>query len=199
MGAGTARSERVIRFPRKPLRGLLKVLSVIAVVVLAVIFSSPRMPWLCFGLAVVVAGEGARVWAAGHLARNERLATGGPYAYTRNPMYLGRMLLIIGFSALVWGPAGIGLLVIGLAYFFLFYMPRKEMKEPERLEEIFGEEYRDYRRSVPALLPRFTPYAKASGRWSWEAFLGNREQLMMLFVTACALSVLAKWWLSTPK
>jgi len=199
MDRATRPGNRLMRLPRKPMRALLKTLSVIAVLAVAMLFSSPAAPWLWFGLAVILLGEGVRAWAAGHLARNERLATGGPYAYTRNPMYLGRMLLIIGFSVSVWGWAGLALLVVGLGYFLFSYMPRKETKEPERLARFFGEEYREYRRSVPALLPRLTPYPKASGRWSWEGFVGNREQLTALFVILCALAVTAKWWFVTPK
>ncbi|UCH34405.1 MAG: isoprenylcysteine carboxylmethyltransferase family protein [Armatimonadota bacterium] len=195
MNDSTPSRERLVRWPHKPLRGLLKSFSIPALLVVAFLLSAPSMPWLAIGLVFVILGEGARIWSAGHLVRNERLATGGPYAYTRNPMYLGRMLLIIGISGLVGGIVGIALLIVGLGYFLFAYMPRKETKEPERLAEAFGEEYWEYNRSVPPLLPRLTPYPKATGRWSWRVFLGNREQLTVIFVTAYVVAVVVKWWL----
>ena len=191
--------KRAFRIPNKSLLGLLKTLTVIASLIVAVFFSAPTMPWLIVGVAIMTLGEGVRIWSAGHLVRNQQLATGGPYAYTRNPLYLGRLLLILGFSALVWGYAGLALLLVGLGYFFVFYMPRKESKEPERLARIFGDEYFEYHKTVPSLLPRFTPYPKARGRWCWETFLGNQEHLMALFVLACVLAVILKWWHGIPR
>src|SRR5690606_30753053 len=61
-------------------------------------FSRPTPESLAWGLPVSLAGLALRTWAAGHLAKNERLATEGPYAHTRNPLYIGTSLVAAGLA-----------------------------------------------------------------------------------------------------
>ncbi len=161
------------------------------------ILARPNWNSMLFGLPFVIAGEAIRVWAAGHLQRNRNLTTSGPYAYLRDPLYLGRLFLLVGFCTMAGGHAWI-LLLIGLGVFFFHYMPRKYQKEISRLEEIFGDEYRRYASWTRSLIPRLSPYPHADKRhWSFELFWKeNREQyllsgvLLLTFVLASRAALL---------
>jgi protein-S-isoprenylcysteine O-methyltransferase Ste14 len=61
-------------------------------------FAQPTLQSLAYGLPISVAGLILRAWAAGHLAKNQKLATSGPYAYTRNPLYLGTLIVAAGLA-----------------------------------------------------------------------------------------------------
>src|SRR4029077_18898092 len=83
-------------------------------------FSRPSLTSLEYGIPVSIAGLTLRAWAAGHLAKNQQLATGGPYAYTRNPLYLGTLLVAAGLAI---GSASWGLGVLFAGVFLLVYLP----------------------------------------------------------------------------
>lgn len=153
----------------------------------------PTPVWILAGLALVVPGEAVRLWAAGHLLKSKELVTSGPYAYTQNPLYLGRLLILSGLALMCPVPGGLNgiALAIGLAVFFGYYLPRKLRVEGARLEGKHGERWREYRRSVPILFPALRPYPDAERRaWSWERMVRNREYLMVLALAA----VLAWLW-----
>ena len=116
---------------------------------------------LAAGGAVALVGLGLRAWAAGHIRKNAALAVSGPYAYTRNPLYLGSFLLGLGFTV----AAGRPLLLGGLfaALFLGIYLPVMRV-EAATLAELFGDEYRRYAAAVPLLFPRLTPYAGGEAR-----------------------------------
>src|SRR5712691_11798856 len=65
---------------------------------LFVLFAKPRPVTLLAGAGVSIIGLALRAWSAGHIRKNDALATSGPYAYTRNPLYLGSFLLGAGFT-----------------------------------------------------------------------------------------------------
>ncbi|HYE13158.1 MAG TPA: isoprenylcysteine carboxylmethyltransferase family protein [Pyrinomonadaceae bacterium] len=124
----------------------------------------PR-PWtLAAGGAVALLGLLIRAWAAGHIRKNDRLAVTGPYAYTRNPLYLGSFVLGLGFT--VAASSSLWLLAaLGGAFALLFmgiYLPVMRV-EAATLGELFGDEYRRYAEAVPLFLPRLTPYRSAAG------------------------------------
>ncbi len=147
---------------------------------MVLLLARPNEFSIIFGAIIVFAGEGIRVWASGHLIRNDEVTTSGPYAYLRDPLYLGRLLLLIGFCVMGWGYNWI-ILLIGLGVFFFNYMPRKYRKEMARLESIFGEDYRDYASCTYSLMPRLKPYPKARKRpWRFDLFWKeNREQYFL--------------------
>lgn len=159
------------------LKNLVLVVGILAILVLA----RPTRASLIGGGMVAALGQGIRIWAAGHLRRNREVTTSGPYAYVRDPLYLGRLLLLVGFGIMAWGPA-LWVLAVGVVLFLASYMPRKLAKEPERLENLFGEEYARYAAQVRSLLPRLTPYPERARRsWSFELFWReNREQYFLL-------------------
>ena len=161
----------------------LKTLGLIAAILLAVFIARPTLLTIMAGLVFVVIGEAARFWAAGHLIRKKELATSGPYAYVRDPLYFGRLFLLVGFC-IMGGPWCFALLLVGLGVFFWSYMPRKYKKEMAWLTDIFGEEYTRYAAQVHSLIPRLTPYPDSAGRpWSFSLFWKeNREQYFLLIV-----------------
>jgi protein-S-isoprenylcysteine O-methyltransferase Ste14 len=169
----------------KPLVEQLKLLGLFALIGALIYYSRPQMPSFGFGLALVVIGTLIRVWAAGHLTRDQKLTTSGPYQYSRNPFYLGRFLLIIGFALMsglsnnfsdarnvaVWV-----IFMAALLIFFVYYMPRKEAREGGRLAKLFGPDYEMWKANVPSLFPRLTPYVMHPKPWSRELFMGGDEQ-----------------------
>ena len=144
---------------------------------------------------IVVVGEGLRIWASGHLRKTVLLITSGPYRFTRNPMYLGRLLIFTGVGIMCRLPYGLHALVllVGWTIFFGYYLRRKERVEPQRLRQQHGATYDAYHAAVPALFPMHRPYAKADrSPWSSERFLCNREHWMAAGVIAIGLLMLWK-------
>lgn len=189
---------------RKPLAEKAKLLALFALIALLVKLSSPTRRGWSAGAVLVAVGAAIRVWAAGHLTRDQKLTTSGPYQFSRNPFYLGRLFLLLGFALM----SGLGVdfrqkrnwalwaIVIGaLAFFFLGYMPRKEEREGGRLEEMFGEDYCTWKENVPSLFPRLSPYVMNPRAWSYDlfragddSFSGNKEGWTTLATAALALA-----------
>jgi protein-S-isoprenylcysteine O-methyltransferase Ste14 len=109
-------------------------------------WSAPNAESLAWGVAVSIMGLALRGWAAGHLAKNQNLATSGPYAHTRNPLYIGTLLVAAGLAIASRQP---GLAVLFAAAFALVYLPAIELEE-QHLRKLFPE-YADYARRVPRL------------------------------------------------
>lgn len=138
---------------------------------------------LLLGLPLAALGEGIRVWASGHIEKTAALATGGPYAHTRNPLYLGSLLLAAGFAVAAASPwVAIAILV----YFFAFY-PAAIRGEAAFLAGKFGEEYAAWARAVPLFLPRPLPAGPRATRFEWRRVARNREWRTALAVPAALL------------
>jgi protein-S-isoprenylcysteine O-methyltransferase Ste14 len=158
-----------------------------------VALARPRPLEVAIGFVIAAMGEAVRFWAAGHLLKTKELITSGPYRYTRNPLYLGRLLILTGLCVMARLPyyANWILLVVGYAVFFFYYMPRKERVEPARLRAVHGEAYDRYFKAVPALLPTFRPYASGSNLgWSSDRMIRNREVWMVAGILAITLFLL---------
>jgi protein-S-isoprenylcysteine O-methyltransferase Ste14 len=140
------------------------------------------------GLALV--GLAIRAWAAGHIVKNDRLATTGPYAHTRNPLYFGSFLIAAGFAiAAHWS-----LLLVVVAFFVLVYGPTIE-KERVKISARFPEEYARWEQNVPAFVPRPTPWRDPQGvdadRFSPSLYMRHGEWRAGLgFILALAWLVL---------
>lgn len=151
-----------------------------ALVVVAAADPRPLTFWIGCGLVAVALM--LRIWAFGHLEKNVVMVTTGPYAYTRNPAYLGSFLALLGV-ALAAGNAesGRGLFVWGLSLalaiaFFSFYLPRKMKREYPRLRELFGAQLERHAENVPDFWPRLTPWRSGdSRRFSWHRVFDNHE------------------------
>lgn len=148
-------------------------------------FSRPTLLTLLIGGLVAILGLGIRAWASGHIRKNDALATTGPYAYTRNPLYLGSFLLGCGFTIASAQPL---LAIPFLALFLGIYFPVMRV-EAGQLAKLFGEEYSDYAQAVPLFFPRLSPYRNAralDAKFDKKLYLRYREY-------RAALGLLVAW------
>ena len=141
----------MIRFPKPYADAVarLRVPSGFLMVIVFAWFSRPTPPSMAIGVPFSLLGLALRAWAAGCLAKNRQLATGGPYAYTRNPLYIGTLLVAAGLAV---ASCSAGLAVLFTAVFLLVYLPVIQNEE-QHLRKIFPE-YAEYAERVPALIPR---------------------------------------------
>ena len=108
---------------------------------------------LIVGAVIAFVGLLVRAWASGHIMKNDRLATSGPYAFTRNPLYFGSFLIAVGFAvAAHWS-----LVLLVAAFFALIYAPTMA-REKANIRGRFPEAYAQYERNVPAFVPRPLPW-----------------------------------------
>src|SRR5687767_8611224 len=146
--------------------------------ILYLVFARPSPLTLAVGGVIALAGVIVRAWASGHISKNERLATSGPYAHTRNPLYFGSFLIAAGFAiAAHWA-----LLLLVLAFFILIYAPTME-RERANISGRFPAEYEIYAANVPAFVPRPTAWRGnsagvtegGSGGFSPELYMKHGE------------------------
>ncbi len=129
--------------------------------------------WFISGAVVTFLGESLRLWAAGHLRKNKQLTTTGPYSYVKNPLYIGTLLITIGYSAMA---ENIYILIGGFVWFFIYYAPYKKKQENEKLVGSFGDAWTVFDKAVPDYIPRLTPYPhRGANRWSYEVVKENSE------------------------
>jgi len=152
-------------------------------------FSDPRSGSLAIGLPVSLLGLGMRAWAAGYLAKNQCLATGGPYAHTRNPLYLGTLLVAVG---LVIASRSLGLALVFGCVFLLIYLPVIELEE-QHLRKLFPE-YAAYANRTPRFWPRVHGGTSLSA-FRWDLYWKNQEyKALMGFLAGTAFLI----WKSSP-
>ena len=181
----TASWQRIARRIRVPL----------GFVFAAVFLFLARPSWESLGvsLMLVLPGLWLRGYAAGYVRKNQELTTTGPYAYTRNPLYLGSMLIAFGFAAASQSWIII-LLLAGL--FAAIYLPTIRSEE-QFLQSRFPNFYA-YAQQVPRLLPRITPaptYTPA-GAFSRERYLHHREYNSSIGAAAIYAALLVRLLLS---
>ena len=138
--------------------------------ILFVWLARPTRTSLSVGALVMLPGLLLRGLASGHVQKDKQLTTSGPYAYTRNPLYLGSLMLASGFAiaARSWWIVAVMLLT-----FALIYVP-VVVGEERYLRQTFPE-YADYARHVPRLFPRLTPYGGQPGDYSSARYWKHRE------------------------
>ncbi len=134
-------------------------------------FAKPQLWTLIGGGSIALIGILIRAWSSGHIRKNQELAVSGPYAYTRNPLYLGSFILGVGFTiaAGVWWLA---LLFIGL--FLGIYLPVMRV-ESQELTTIFGDKFREYANEVPLFFPRFSAGKNSDTKFDFQLYLRYRE------------------------
>ncbi|MGD1102351.1 MAG: methyltransferase [Terriglobia bacterium] len=158
------------------------------------LFCRPTVKILIAGGAVAAAGMALRAFAAGHLAKNQRLAMSGPYAYTRNPLYLGSALVGAGFAvAGGWKQYRWTLALAFLILFAAIYWPVIR-REEEYLRREFGEVYDRYAQRVPLFLPRFRRPAGGE-KFQWKQYRKNHEYEAFLGYLAIVIFLVFKIWL----
>jgi protein-S-isoprenylcysteine O-methyltransferase Ste14 len=146
-------------------------------------FARPDSGWVVFGLVVAVAGQLFRIYAAGFIHKNKQLASTGPYALVRHPLYLGNFLILIGFTI-----ASFNLYVtIAVVLFFLIWYPAAIAYEDSKLENIFQDEWREWSKNIRAIVPGRFRFAdlKASGWNTYQSLIRNGELPISLYLLAC--------------
>ncbi|MBZ5512028.1 MAG: isoprenylcysteine carboxylmethyltransferase family protein [Acidobacteriia bacterium] len=148
-----------------------------------------RPTWisLAAGGLIALIGIAIRAVASGHISKNSELTTSGPYAYTRNPLYLGSIVIALGFAvaALSWWIA-LALVVL----FVAIYIP-VILAEESFLRSRFSE-FDQYARQVPRLLPRLRPHTTSAGSFSRQRYLQHREYNALIGTAVMIAALVAK-------
>jgi protein-S-isoprenylcysteine O-methyltransferase Ste14 len=165
---------------------------VFAGAILLLLFAKPEPIGIVVGMFLIVLGEGIRIWAAGHLQKNDLLTVTGPYAYVKNPLYIGTILITAGFCIFA---DNIYMLAAATFAFCFHYIPYKKKVEGDRLKKIFGSQYIAYDEKVPEYVPRWTRYSNEKGRWRFKNFLENSEEGILLIIIAGIILILSRpYW-----
>jgi protein-S-isoprenylcysteine O-methyltransferase Ste14 len=177
------RWQRIARRIRVPLGFLTAVLYLFELARRA-----PLPAAVAWSLVLVVPGLWLRAYASGYVKKNQELTTTGPYAWTRNPLYLGSVLIAAGFAvALLSWPVAL-LLAVG---FLAIYVP--VIASEERFLRATFPAFEAYCRRVPRFFPRFTsgaaPSDDRSGHFSWALYLKHREYNALLGVLLLYVSL----------
>lgn len=153
--------------------------------------ATPTVESMLIGSALVIPGLVIRGLASGHVQKNEQLTTSGPYAHTRNPLYLGSLILAVGFAISArncWIGAGLVLM------FLAIYLPVIRAEEAF-LREHFPE-FVDYSRQVPRLLPRLGSFSDHRAGFSWDLYWKHREYNATLGAALVMAALVAKiFWI----
>ncbi|MBS1133817.1 MAG: hypothetical protein H6R02_958 [Burkholderiaceae bacterium] len=164
-------------------------LAIIAIAAL-VLSGALRRDWLLAGFIVSMIGEFIQLWSFASLDKNSDLAIRGPYAMVRNPMYLGRYFILLGFLILL----GVWWILVVYTAVYWFYMDTRVEREEAHLRPIFGPRYDEY----CARVRRFIPGAPLPGQplayWNWTLFRQNNAA-MNLLGTLLVWAVVAGWLL----
>ena len=151
--------------------------------------ATPRGITILAGLPFALAGTMFRGMAAGVIRKDSKLATAGPYAGTRNPLYFGSFLLTVGFAIMSASWIAAAMLIVPS----LVVYPSVIRNEEGHLERLFPEDFRRYRDTVPRFIPKFGPFERS---FSFKQYLANREYntaLGFAAVLAVFLLKLLKW------
>ncbi|MDT8321426.1 MAG: methyltransferase [Xanthomonadales bacterium] len=131
------------------------------------------------GFVIAALGQLWRIYAAGVLQKNRRLATTGAYSLVRHPLYLGNFLILGGFTL----ASGSLLVLVVVVFFLLFYYPAAIRYEDHKLEGIFGDDWRAWSGTIPAMFPtRLKWQSNTEAQWSArQSLLRNGELVCTLF------------------
>jgi protein-S-isoprenylcysteine O-methyltransferase Ste14 len=157
--------------------------------------SRPVPQWILVGACVGFAGLCVRAYAAGYLHKQEVLTTSGPYAYTRNPLYLGSSILTLGAAIAMHNWWSAGLLAIYFALAYTLVMRREETE----LRSKHGAAFDAYAKSVPLFFPRLSPQTQGSqvSGFSWAQYRKNHEHQAALGFFLLLLLLVVVWRLHT--
>jgi len=150
--------------------------------------AKPTWMFIAIGAAIAFVGVAIRAAAAGHVKKNRELTTTGPYAYTRNPLYLGSLIIAIGFgiASRNWRVA-----VVIVVLFLAIYLPVIRSEEEFLRSEFSG--FDEYCTKVPRLIPRMrSPAVTSSGTFSKELYLRHREYNAMIGALAMIAALAIK-------
>lgn len=156
---------------------------VIAVIFIFLIDIRPSF----IGFLIIFSGILIRVWASGYLKKRKKLAVSGPYRFTRNPLYLGTILIGVGFWVM---SDSFFILLPFFAVFAGLYARTIRVEEKELLEK-FGKEYEMYIKSVPRFIPNFKNLKGPKiDKFSFENFLNNKEYLVIIGIVGAISAII---------
>lgn len=164
----------------------LRVPLALAAIVVAIPFLERE--WLVAGFLVSMLGEFIQLWSFASLDKNSDLAIRGPYAMVRNPMYLGRFFILLGFLMLlgsVW-------LLLAYTVVYWFYMDTRVEREEAHLKPIFGARYAEYCAKVHRFIPGPPLAGEPVAYWNWKLFRQNNAAAN-LAGTLAVWAVVAAW------
>ena len=150
----------------------------------------PTPRTLLLSLVLVLPGLWLRAYSAGYIRKNAELTTTGPYAHTRNPLYLGSMLIAFGFG----GASANWMLLVTLAALFLaIYLPT--IQGEEQYLRVHFPDFDTYAANVPRLLPRLTPARDNTepGAFSRSLYLHHREYNASMGAAAIYVALILKF------
>jgi hypothetical protein len=156
---------------------------------LILVLARPTPGSLLLGLPLALTGEAVRLWASGHIEKTARLATGGPYAHSRNPLYVGSVLIALGVGAACASPW----VVLAIVIYFLAFYPSVMREEEAFLAAKFPDEHAAWAAAVPLFWPRATSAGPRTSRFEWARVARNRE-----WRTVAALPLLAAVLIALP-
>ena len=148
-------------------------------------FVRPGLNLVLPGLAMAAFGQVFRIYAAGFIHKNKQLASNGPYALVRHPLYLGNLLILSGFVL-----ASANLYVsVGVVLFFLIWYPAAISYEDSKLESIFADEWRAWSKNIGAIIPgRFKWADLKADRWdTYQSLIRNGELPVSLYLGSCGI------------
>jgi protein-S-isoprenylcysteine O-methyltransferase Ste14 len=169
-----------------------------------VLFAIPTLTTMTCGFALAILGESLRFWGvayAGSLTRvtgsvgAPEVVVSGPFAYLRNPLYVGNVLMYCGIGVMA-NALSPWLIIIALVYFVFQYAMIVSLEE-DFLEKEFGEEYLEFKKNVPRFLPRVSAYtspAQDRQKPDWrEALQSERRTLQALLIVVILLLLIWLW------
>lgn len=148
-----------------------------------------RPTWVSIaaGSAVAILGIAIRALASGHVQKDRVLTRTGPYAYVRNPLYLGSIVIGIGFAIAARDVWVVAVLII---FFVAVYVP--VIRGEENFLRSRFPEYSDYTRQVPSLVPRTLWFRGITSGFERELYLRHREYNSLLGAAAILAVLFAK-------
>jgi len=169
---------------------LVKLRVPIGIVVIVLIAPFVQTRWLLAGFLVSMLGELIQVWCFASLDKNTTLTVRGPYTMVRNPMYLGRFFIPLGFLMLL----GNGWLLLLYAAGYWLYMHARVQREEAHLRPIFGAAYAHYLASVRRFVPGRPQRGTQVDYWNWALFKQNNAGTNLV-ATLAVWAVVAAWTL----
>ena len=155
---------------------------------LVVYFLDPE--WFLPSIIVSAVGLVGQLWCFGALLKRKVLAMKGPYAVSRNPMYIARYVLILG----ALGFTGNIYILIGFTLIYYFYMVNRVKREEAKLRDAFGQDYLDYCSRIRRYLPTFRGLQwRDLWFFRWEYFIDNNGHWNLIAVTAFYVACFLKF------
>lgn len=150
-------------------------LMAIATVALVAFIHDPKCFW--YGAPVSILGELIQMWAGSQLHKDKHFTVSGPYSHVRNPMYIGRFFLGLGFFIMTASPY----FIAGYVLIFAAYAHFRVKREESRLQVIFAPDYQHYCSEIHRWLPKFKAYSRSESKnASWAMVCENHENINMM-------------------